>query len=256
MYTMGRQLMNTSVESIDYNLYKGFLVHLPSIIALFERMTHFLTNLAASSADEGSFPEDLMDEFEEEMSESPNSSCLHLPHSFIHSMKKYITQIIALENSMINVLEDIITFSETRWNYSPYHNNSVEFSDSNSQISIDDESSHEFRKQREKFIQLLRDFESCTNANDVYERGTKIHKYLQLNKHLDAVNKFYKIVQSLKHSNDSFVRHNGFELTKNQSTLLLEDGEKLEAFFRRAVDKVELYQRVIYQVNTTLDLVD
>lgn len=247
-------------DSVDSSLYQGIISNLPGIITIFENMIYFLSNLATSSSINEVFPADLMDEFEEEMSESPKSngsiSPRNSPRGFVHCINKCITQIISLENSMINILEDIMVFSETRWKLIPKTEKvGVDYFDSDSQ-SNENDVDIEIKKQREKYYKLLHEFEDCSNEIDSYEMGAKIHKFLHINKHLDIVNKFYKMVVSMKSINDNYIRNNSYELSKQKVTNLLEDGEKLERFCSRAVDKVDQYQKVIYQINTILELTD
>jgi len=219
-----------------------------------------------------------------------NNSQQHLsqhPHQgFKHDVQTFITKIISLENSMINVLEDLLLYAESRWNIAPYVRNDkgtlFDFYETDSQNSLDDASgdlqdssalpaqvrqltrgdsttslyynSDTFATQKADFYQLLHEFESQTDLDDIYESGVKIHSLLHLNEHLDKVQKFYAMVRGLKDVNEDYTRANGFDLSKERASALLEDGEKLERFYDRVVDKVAQFQNAMSGLNSLLGL--
>lgn len=237
----------------DKTLYEGAIFSCPSIISSLEELTSSLSSLTSpADVSECVFPTAHMDEFEFDASPdvpSPRKS------GFVENMNDFITEIISLEFSMINILEDLLIFAEHRWNLCFRDMPTPDLSrDSDSQVSFDDWDAESRRSDRKLcFNNLLKDFEN-SNGNCSSECGVRIHQFLELNTHLDKVNDFYLLVTRLSRTNEDYIRKQGSHLSKEKETRFLEDGEKLERFCERVNDKVSRYQQVIIKVNSILHL--
>lgn len=320
----------TSPQKLASNLYQRTISDLPHVILSLETGTQFLSNLASQTGlEDNVFPPDFVDEFDDAdqimfcededesfsfggtssmswrssgshhevyvRSESHNSTIVHnnsqqYLHGFKHDMQNFITQVISLENSMINILEDLMLYAESRWQIAPALKTAekgialqFDFHETDSQNSLDSMgasqgqttsaskrtappltreasttslyyNSEEFSAQKSRFYQLLHEFEAQTEMRDIYASGVKIHAFLGLNEHLDKVQCFYEMVRGLRDANEDYTRSHGFDLSKERASALLEDGEKLEVFYDRVVDKVAQYQNVMRGLNVLLGL--
>lgn len=235
-----------SLHSSD--LYESHLNSLPSVILSLEQGTQYLSDLAVPLNEDSVFPTVMLS--------SPDTT-EKSPH-FTHDVNDCITKIISLENSMINILEDLMLYAESKWNFVPdesSEDNLVDLKDSDSQLSLDEmptTSLQSSSKHKSTFLKLIDTLKQ--QKENRMQLGIKIHEFLQLNSHLECVQQFYQLVSILRDTNEEYTRSNGFSLSKENASILLEEGEKLESFHQRVIDKVGQYQKAMQEMNHVLGL--